>query len=190
MTRECRIPVPDDLPEPVPPRELVERYQPVLGAAARAYKDWVMSLSGVDAVTSEVVRLRCARTHACRLCQSLRWSDAREDGFDDAVDAAIDRYEDSALEERHKVALRLTDAYVTLPATIDEELASQVGSMFTAEEIVELVLDMSKWSTQKVHVALRIDADSGGRRYFTVDDGGQLRYVEVGATSSSSASNE
>jgi len=177
MRRECRLPVPDDLPEPVPPRDLVARYQPDLGRSARAYKDWVMSLDGLDPLTSEIVRLRCARTHSCRLCQSLRWSDARDEGFDEAVDLAIDRYEDSTLAERHKVALRLVDAYLTRPGAIDEKLAAEVRATFTPREIVELVLDLSKWSTQKVHVALRIDATDGERRYFTVDADGALRYI-------------
>ena len=101
----------------------------------------------------------------------------RDEGFDEAVDLAIDRYEDSTLAERHKVALRLADAYLTRPGAIDEELAAEVRATFTPREIVELVLDLSKWSTQKVHVALRIDATDGERRYFTVDADGALRYI-------------
>jgi alkylhydroperoxidase family enzyme len=179
MRRECRIPVPDDLPEPVSPRELVARLQPALGRAARSYKDWVMSLSALDPLTSEVVRLRCARTHCCRLCQSLRYAEARDDGFDDAIDRAIDRYEESDLEERHKVALRLADAYLTRPVDISDDLAAAARRVFTHEELLELVLDLSKWSTQKVHVALRIDAAGAKRRYFTIDVGGALRYIDA-----------
>ena len=64
---------------------------------------------------TELVRLRCARTHNCRICQTLRLADARDAGADDAVTAAVDRYETSDLDERIKAALRVTDALITLP---------------------------------------------------------------------------
>ena len=36
-----------------------------LGAAIGAYQDAVMRLGGLDPVTTELVRLRCARQHQC-----------------------------------------------------------------------------------------------------------------------------
>ena len=38
---------------------------PALGKAIGAYQDAVMRLGGIDPVTTELVRLRCARQHQC-----------------------------------------------------------------------------------------------------------------------------
>ena len=70
----------------------------------------------------------------------------------------IDRYESSDLAERHKVALRLTDAFVTDPNRIDDDLRAQLLAHFTPEQIVELLLDIVSWTLQKVQVALGFDA--------------------------------
>ncbi len=88
---------------------------------------------------------------------SLRLGVARDAGLDETMAAKIDRYEQSDLPERHKVALRLTDAFVTAPGAISEDLRAQVRRHFTEAQIVELMLDMSKWSTQKLSVALGTD---------------------------------
>lgn len=50
------------LPEPTGPTAPVA---PGLGAAIGAYQDAVMRLGGLDPVTTELVRLRCARQHQC-----------------------------------------------------------------------------------------------------------------------------
>ena len=85
---------------------------------------------------------------------SLRLGVARDNGLDEDMAAKIDHYEQSDLPERHKVALRLTDAFVTMPGAIDAELRAQARAHFTEAQLVELMLDMSKWSTQKLSVAL------------------------------------
>ena len=69
----------------------------------------------------------------------------------------VDRYESSDLAERHKVALRLADALMTLPGSISPSLLEQAHQHFDAEELLELTLDVMKWSYQKVAVALGTD---------------------------------
>ena len=54
--RERRLPEPSGPTAPVAPG---------LGAAIAAYQDAVMRLEGLDPVTTELVRLRCARQHQC-----------------------------------------------------------------------------------------------------------------------------
>ena len=88
---------------------------------------------------------------------SLRLGVARDNGLDEDMAAKIDRYEASDLPERHKVALRLTDAFVTAPGAIGAELRAQARAHYTEAQLVELMLDMSKWSTQKLSVALGTD---------------------------------
>ena len=107
---------------------------------------------------------------------SLRLGVARAAGLDETMAEKIDRYEESDLPEHQKVALRLTDAYVTAPGAISDELGEQVRSHFTEAQIVELMLDMSKWSTQKLPVALGTDdpIDSDRLSLFDFDEGGAV----------------
>lgn len=136
--------------------------------ALAAYSDAVVRGDALDPVLTELVRLRCARTHDCRICQTLRLADAREAGADDDVTAAVDRYEDSDLDERTKVALRVTDALITSPRGLTRGTVDQARSLLRPDELAELCLDVSKWSTQKVHVALGTD---GADRLPVNDDG-------------------
>ncbi|HEY1280509.1 MAG TPA: hypothetical protein VGF22_12615 [Acidimicrobiales bacterium] len=88
---------------------------------------------------------------------SLRLAVARQQGLDDTMAAEVDRYEVSDLAERHKVALRLADALMILPGSISAELREQARRYFTAEQVLELTLDVMKWNSQKVSVALGTD---------------------------------
>jgi AhpD family alkylhydroperoxidase len=122
------------------------------------YQDAVVRGKALDPVTTELVRLRCARTHQCRICQTLRLDDARAAGVDEPMTAKIDFYESSDLPERIKVALRITDAFVIRPDVLADHQAEQARSVFSADELAELCLDITKWSTQKIHVALGTDS--------------------------------
>jgi hypothetical protein len=88
---------------------------------------------------------------------SLRLAVARQQGLDDTMAAKVDRYEASDLAERHKVALRLADALMTLPGSISAELREQAHRHFSPEQVLELTLDVMKWNSQKVSVALGTD---------------------------------
>ena len=90
---------------------------------------------------------------------SLRLAVARDQGVDESTADKIDRYERSDLSERHKVGLRVADALLTLPGSIDAELRHQAREHFSDAELVELTLDVMKWSYQKVAVALGTDAE-------------------------------
>jgi AhpD family alkylhydroperoxidase len=122
------------------------------------YQDAVVRGKALDPVTTELVRLRCARTHQCRICQTLRLDDARAAGVDEPMTAKIDFYESSDLPERIKMALRITDAFVIRPDALADHQAEHARSVFSADELAELCLDITKWSTQKIHVALGTDS--------------------------------
>ena len=66
----------------------------------------VVPLLGLDPVTCELVRLRGARQHQCRLCKSLRNRSAIVAGADDDMFAAVDSYETSSLGPRHRARFR------------------------------------------------------------------------------------
>ena len=151
-----------------------------LVALLAAYQDTVVRSPHLDPVTTELVRLRCARQHDCRICQTLRLAAAAEMGVDDSVTDQIDFYESSDLSERHKVALRIVDAFIWRPSDIDDALVQQAHAHFSAEEIAELLVDITKWSTQKIHVALgtdgadRVAVNERGVSFLSFDEEGRV----------------
>jgi len=126
-----------------------------------AYQEAVVRGSTLDPMTTELVRLRCARTHRCRICQTLRLAGARAAGVDEAMTAQVDFYERSDLPERAKVALRVTDAFIIRPDLLSGTAAEQARTSFQPAELASLCLDITKWSTQKIHVALGTDGADG-----------------------------
>jgi alkylhydroperoxidase family enzyme len=145
-----------------------------------AYQAAVMRDNTVDPVTTELVRLRCARTHHCRICQTLRLADARAAGVDEAMTAKVDHYERSDLPDRGKVALRVTDAFITRPDLLSDAVAGQARASFGPAELASLCLAITKWSTQKIQVALgtdgadRLVTDADGVALFGFDPSGQV----------------
>ncbi len=144
-----------------------------------AYQAAVVRGSTLDPVTTELVRLRCARTHHCRICQTLRLADSRAAGVDEDMTAKVDFYERSDLPERAKVALRVTDAFITQPSLLSGVVTRQARASFGPGELASLCLDITKWSTQKIKVALGTDGadqlvtDADGVALFGFDSAGQ-----------------
>lgn len=154
--------------------------QPNIRRSLKDYQDAVVRGTDLDPVTTELVRLRCARTHNCRICQTLRLSDARVAGADDSMTEKVDFYERSDLEESHKIALRITDAFISRPDTLSTETVVAARTIYTPVQLAELCLDITKWSTQKIHVALGTDGadavpkNEQGVSFFGFDDLGQV----------------
>jgi alkylhydroperoxidase family enzyme len=137
----------------------------------------VARLDHLDPLTTEMVRLRGARAHNCQLCRSRRYVRALEAGGDEATFDQIDDYEHSELPERHRVALRLTDAMVWTPMAWPDALAPQVRRSFAPGEAVELVLDVARNSANKIAVALGADqaqVPAGELELYDVGADGQL----------------
>src|SRR4029453_10474528 len=77
-----------------------------IGALLNDFVPAVARLRALDPVMTEVVRLRGATQHNCRLCKSLREGKALDAGGSEALYADIERFETSErLSERHKAAL-------------------------------------------------------------------------------------
>ena len=53
----------------------------------------------------------------------------------------------------------MADALMTDPAGISTELTTRLNAHFTRDQLIELALDVMKWSYQKVPVALGTDAE-------------------------------
>jgi hypothetical protein len=114
--------------------------------------------NSVDPITSELVRLRCAQIHHCRLCGSLRQQSALDDGFNEDMALRIARYEEGGFSGHQTAALQLADTLIMLPATPPPSLNETLHTHFSPEQIAELCIDVVKWSQQKALVALESDA--------------------------------
>jgi alkylhydroperoxidase family enzyme len=138
----------------------------------------VARLRELDPVTTELVRLRGARAHDCRLCRSLRSVRAVRSGADEALFDQVDDYERSDLSERQRVALRLTDAMLWQPTDYPEPLVEQVHAHFAPAESLEIVLDVARNAANKIAVTFGADQANvaEGVEYYDVDERGELVY--------------
>ena len=135
-------------------------------------------LDALDPVTTELVRLRGARQHTCRLCMSRRSLDAMNAGADASTFEAIDRYRsDVGLTPAQQAALGLTDAIIWTPAHLRAADLQAVREHLTPAEAVEVVLDVMRNSANKIAVALGADAPQvEGIQLFETDSQGDLRF--------------
>jgi alkylhydroperoxidase family enzyme len=135
----------------------------------------VARLRDLDALTAEVVRLRGAAAHNCRLCKSLRETTALDAGGSETLYGDIEHFEASAvLTDRQKAALRYVDALIWSPSHIDRGIAAGVRAHFSDAEAVELTFDVMRNASNKVAVALGGDAprvEHGTEQYLLDADG-------------------
>jgi AhpD family alkylhydroperoxidase len=131
----------------------------------------VALIDGLDPLTTELVRLRVARHHNCRLCKSLRTRAAMRAGGNESVYAKVDDFANSDLDDRHKTALRLTEALIIRPDSLDTALVARANDHFSPAELVELTLDVMRNSANKVAVAFGADAPNVGEGLQAYDIG-------------------
>jgi alkylhydroperoxidase family enzyme len=130
--------------------------------------------SALDPVTTELVRLRGARAHNCRICQSRLSLRAVEAAGDEALfDADAD---DAARTDRQRAALALADAVIWQPTAIDGALVAAARAELSDAEIVEIVLDLVRNATNKIAVALGGDQAvvTDGVEYYDIDGTGDV----------------
>lgn len=135
----------------------------------------VARMRELDPVTSELVRLRGAAQHNCRMCKSLREGGALDAGGSETLYEEIERFESSGLlDGRAKAALRYTDALIWTPAHLVADDVAEVRSRFSEAEAVELTFDIMRNASNKVAVSLGADAprvENGTERYLLDADG-------------------
>ena len=138
----------------------------------------VPKLDALDPVTSELVRLRGARQHNCRLCRSLRSRPALRAGADEGAFAAVDDYRGSQLTPIQQSALAFTDAMLWSPGRLDPETVGELRALSGPDAQVELVLDVTRNALNKVAVALGADAPhvEDGVEIYDVGPDGELLY--------------
>lgn len=143
---------------------LLNQFAPMVGA-----------LRALDPVTTEVVRLRGAFQHDCRLCKSLREGAALDAGGTESLYSDIEQYESSTvLDDRQKAALRYVDALIWTPSKIDADVTADVREHYSDAEALEITFDVMRNAANKIAVALGGDAprvEQGTERYFLGLDG-------------------
>ena len=67
--------------------------------------------------------------------------------------------DDSLLSSRQRLALQLADVYLLDPAAMGDDLRTKLLDEFKAAEIVEILLRVAHWSSNKISVSLGLDLD-------------------------------
>ncbi|WP_111511868.1 carboxymuconolactone decarboxylase family protein [Mycobacterium kyogaense] len=140
----------------------------------------VARLRELDPVTTEVVRLRGAAAHNCRLCKSLRESHALDEGGSEDLYRQIEDFESSEeLTKAHKAALRYVDALIWTPSDIGESVVHGIQKHFSEKQAFELTLDVMRNAANKIAVALGADAPrvTDGTERYEVDEAGQTVFA-------------
>jgi alkylhydroperoxidase family enzyme len=73
---------------------------------------------------------------------------------------------DADVTPAQRAALALADAYLTAPAAMTDAVRRQVAEHLTPQQILETVLKLTGFSSDKVMVALGLDLDE--IRHFTL----------------------
>ena len=136
----------------------------------------VAKLQALNPVTSELVRLRGARAHDCRLCQSRRSASAidqagRSDLFDEG--------DPSGISDAQALALQVVDTFVWRPTQWPPGLGEQVVGALGPAAATELTLDIVRNAANKIAVAFGADDPQveTGVEYYDIDvSTGELRY--------------
>ena len=138
----------------------------------------VPALDALDPVTSELVRLRGARQHNCRLCRSLRSRSALRAGATETDFEAVDAYADSSLSSLARASLAFCDAMLWTPGRIGPDVVAALQADAGPDQQVELVLDVARNALNKVAVALGADAAhvEEGIEVYDVEPDGSLVY--------------
>jgi alkylhydroperoxidase family enzyme len=140
----------------------------------------VARLRELDPVTTEVVRLRGAAAHNCRLCKSLRETHALDEGGSESLYRQIEDFETAPdLTKAHKAALRYVDALIWSPSQIDDAVVDGVHKYFSEQQSFELTLDVMRNAANKIAVSLAADAPrvAEGTERYEIDEAGQTIFA-------------
>lgn len=137
----------------------------------------------VDPVIAELVRLRGARLHRCRRCQSVRSVAALEAGADLDLLGADDPAALVELGAATRAALALVDATFVGPPSVDDDLVGALRDSFDDAQLVGLVGYLLRNAANKVAVAFGADEAivAEGFEYQVIDEAGETVTVDASA---------
>ena len=152
-----------------------------LWSQLEAFMSAVARLDALDPALTEIVRLRGARLHDCAVCKSRRSRDALAAGATEADFMALDHWPTSKLPKDAKAALGLVDAMLVTPDEVPAAVVDAARGLLSPDQIVEVLLDVTRNAANKIAVALGADAAqvTEGLELFTTDDAGNVIVVGV-----------
>ena len=164
---------------PIAPLEVADVDVPadlMLWPAIENYLRTVARMKALDPVTAELVRLRGAAAHQCRICKSRLSVQAVEALGSAEPFEAIVASRPTDLAPRHAAAVQFVDAVVTQPTGIDATTAATLHSFFSTEELHEMLHDVVRNSANKFAVAVGGDAAvvSEGVEFYDLDAEGDV----------------
>jgi len=140
------------------------------------YMRTVARMKALDPVTAELVRLRGAAAHDCRICKS-RLSVQAIEAFGSAEPfESVVASQPTELSDRHAAALAFVDAIITQPTDLDPALVARLRAHFSPAEIHEMLHDVVRNSANKFAVAVGGDAAvvDEGFEYYDIDAEGDV----------------
>jgi alkylhydroperoxidase family enzyme len=90
---------------------------------------------------------------------SARGAVAQQQGVDEQMLDKVDHYDDSDLSPEQRAALRLADGYLVAPAAMSDAERAEIAARLSPAQVVELVLKLMGFSSDKAMVALGLDFD-------------------------------
>lgn len=150
-------------------------------AAIMAVLAAIGRLQSVDPVTKELMRLRGARLHQCRRCQSVRSVAALRAGADSELLSAEDPASFPSVSTGTRAALDLVDATFVGPPDVDAELLGHLTQSFDRKELVELASYLMRNACNKIPVAFGVDDAivDEGFEYQVIDASGETVTVDA-----------
>lgn len=118
----------------------------------------VPGLSALDPVITEVVRLRLANHHHCRLCRSLRSYSALAAGISVDTLSGVAAGSTAGVDAASLAAMELVDAFAWTPYAVDGALTQRLRASYSDAQLVEMVLDTVRNASNKIAVAFGADA--------------------------------
>ena len=140
------------------------------------YMRTVARMKALDPVTSELVRLRGAAAHDCRICKS-RLSVQAVEAFGSAEPfTSVVASQPTELSDRHAIALAFVDAVITQPTGLDTATVAKLQAQFSSAELHEMLHDVVRNSANKFAVAVGGDAAvvDEGFEYYDIDAAGDV----------------
>lgn len=140
-------------------------------------------MQSVDPVTKELVRLRGARVHQCRRCQSVRSVAALRAGAEDTLLNAADPRSFASLSAGTCAALDLVDATFVGQPALGTDLVDRLTQTYTTSELVELSCYLMRNACNKIPVAFGVDGAivEEGFEYQIIDASGETVTVDESA---------
>ncbi|MEO8692977.1 MAG: carboxymuconolactone decarboxylase family protein [Acidimicrobiales bacterium] len=140
------------------------------------YMRTVARMKSLDPVTSELVRLRGAAAHDCRICKSRISVQAIEAQGSAEPFTSVVSSQPTELSDRHEVALAFVDAVITQPTELDPATVDKLRAHFSPVELHEMLHDVVRNSANKFAVAVGGDAAvvEEGFEYYDIDAAGDV----------------